>query len=378
MRARRAAAWLHLWAGLVVGGFLAMMGISGSALVFSDEIERALDPHLRVVAPAPTRVPMDAVVDAVRANLPGAEPLRLRMPDRADGSVQVWMGGAGDLMAYVDPYTGRFLGAQVNGRTPTGFLFQFHHYLFAGETGEWVVGGFAVTLLLLCITGVVVWWPGMRNLRKGFTVTWRAAWRRVNYDLHRAGGIFTLAFLVLAAFTGGAMIFHDLVQGGLNVATRSAPAPAAPVVAPPPAGRHAPLEAQWRAALAAMPEGRTTYVMFSRTPEAPFVIRKKLPEELHPNGRTFVYVDPFTAAPLAVHDARALPRGTRIYNLLYPIHIGLLGGEATRVLWVILGLAPAALFITGFMIWWGKLRAKRARARRPLPPRASARPRVAA
>ncbi|NNC65037.1 MAG: PepSY domain-containing protein, partial [Gammaproteobacteria bacterium] len=33
-------------------------------------------------------------------------------------------------------------------------------------------------------------------------------------------------------------------------------------------------------------------------------------------------------------------------------HFGRFGGLTIRVLWVILGLIPAAMFVTGFIVWW--------------------------
>ena len=37
------------------------------------------------------------------------------------------------------------------------------------------------------------------------------------------------------------------------------------------------------------------------------------------------------------------------------LHFGRFGGLTIRVLWVILGLLPAALFVTGFMVWWKRV-----------------------
>ena len=356
-RLRRFCSRLHLWLGLLVGGYLAVMGVSGSVLVFSAEIEHALAPALHRVRPQPQRVPLDALVGAVAARHDGARPTRLRFPKRPDGSVEVWLGGTADVIAYVDPYSGRYLGAVQGNRTPTGFLFDLHAKLLAGETGETLVGLGAVGLLLLAASGAVLWWPGRRNLRKGLTVKRGAPRRRQLYDLHRAGGFYSLAFLVLTAGTGFALVFHEPVQAALDAVTRSPARPAPPQVPPPAAGaRPLPLQRLLDAAERRVGAGHVTYLTLPQKPEAPFVVRRRLPDELHPNGRTFVYVDPFTAAVLAVELAHAAPAGTRFYNLFYPLHIGDFGGLPVRLLWVLLGLAPALLFATGFFIWRSRLK----------------------
>ncbi|MFX9612122.1 PepSY-associated TM helix domain-containing protein, partial [Acinetobacter baumannii] len=84
---------------------------------------------------------------------------------------------------------------------------------------------------------------------------------------------------------------------------------------------------------------------------APFVVRKRFPAELHPNGRSFVYVDQYDGEVLLVENALRSPLGTRLVNLFYPIHIGLWGGLPTRILQVLIGLTPAVLFITGLLMW---------------------------
>jgi uncharacterized iron-regulated membrane protein len=34
------------------------------------------------------------------------------------------------------------------------------------------------------------------------------------------------------------------------------------------------------------------------------------------------------------------------------LHFGRFGGLSIRILWVILGLLPTVLFVTGFIVWW--------------------------
>lgn len=60
--------------------------------------------------------------------------------------------------------------------------------------------------------------------------------------------------------------------------------------------------------------------------------------------------------------ALAAPRGTRLVNLMYPLHIGHAGGRVTRLLQVIIGLIPALMFITGFLMWRNRVARRRASA----------------
>jgi uncharacterized iron-regulated membrane protein len=82
------------------------------------------------------------------------------------------------------------------------------------------------------------------------------------------------------------------------------------------------------------------------------VIRKRLSGDLHPNGMSYVYLDPYTAAVLRVDRSDAAPPGQWLMNLRYPVHIGHWGGLVTQCLHFIVGFMPSVLFVTGCRMWW--------------------------
>jgi hypothetical protein len=47
-------------------------------------------------------------------------------------------------------------------------------------------------------------------------------------------------------------------------------------------------------------------------------------------------------------------RCSRTTRDLYPLHFGTFGGNVTRILWIIVGLAPAVLYVTGLLMWWNR------------------------
>ena len=57
--------------------------------------------------------------------------------------------------------------------------------------------------------------------------------------------------------------------------------------------------------------------------------------------------------------------GEWLLLLLVKLHFGRFGGLGVRVLWVLLGLVPAILFATGFIVWWTRVIRPRWRAIRP-------------
>jgi uncharacterized iron-regulated membrane protein len=358
---------IHLWVGLSVGLLLVLAGLTGSLLVFDEEIDAALNPGLLQVAPGGERAPLQQVVASVAAAYPEHPVSYIRMPRAPGETYEVTTAGAAPLEIFVDPYRGTVLGARGTTEGFVNTLHDLHVHLLSGETGETVMGVVGLLTLLLVVTGAVVWWPGVRRWWEGFTVRWRANWKRMNFDLHRAGGIWSAMFLAVTAATGAGLIFHDAFLAAANRITASPESPPPPAVVPRPGEAWLPLDSLLRQADRALPGGEITYVAFPAAPEAPLSVRKYFDAALHPNGRSFVYLDPWTGRTLAVERALGAPAGMRALNLLYPLHIGSFGGVAVQVVYALLGLSPLVLFVTGGLMWWNRTQApkRRARNRRP-------------
>lgn len=382
---RRGAVALHRWLGLTVGLLLVVAGLTGSALVFREEIDVALNPELRRVVPRVVRDaaidaaggPLQAALDAVARAYPAELATRVRMPRDAAGSYEVWLGAAPDRYAYVDPYTARVLGARRPTEFLTGWLFQLHAHALAGDAGEGVVGANGLVLAVLTLTGLVVWWPGQRRLRAALVVRRDAGAARTTYDLHRAAGFYASVLLLVAALTGASLVFHETAERIAHTLTGSRPPHASrsrvssrPAVARPPMPDAGPARPSADSLLALavrrQPGGAISYVYLPARPGGAFRVRQRLPGELHPNGRSTVTLDAWTGRLLAVEDGTRMPRGSRLYAALYPIHTGVWGGGWTRWLAVLTGAMPALLAVTGTMVWWR--RGRRAPVGGPLTP----------
>jgi uncharacterized iron-regulated membrane protein len=92
--------------------------------------------------------------------------------------------------------------------------------------------------------------------------------------------------------------------------------------------------------------------------DQPVVVRKKLAEEVHPNGRNFVHVDPYRGEIVQRRSSRDAALAVRIDNLVYPLHIGTAGGVTTRVIQAAVGVSLAVLCFAGLVMWgmrrrWG-------------------------
>ena len=111
---------------------------------------------------------------------------------------------------YVDQYTG-----EVKGKSERSgffmFMFRMHRWLLDSMNsgnegifwGKVIVGVSTLLLVFVLISGIVIWWPRTRKaLKNSLKITETKGWKRFWYDLHVAGGMYALIFLLAVALTG--------------------------------------------------------------------------------------------------------------------------------------------------------------------------------
>jgi uncharacterized iron-regulated membrane protein len=91
---------------------------------------------------------------------------------------------------------------ELDKRLSVEWIVNLHENLLFGSTGRLVNGIGAICLTLLCLTGAVIWWPGIRNWRRSMTVGWRAHFARINWDLHSALGFWCFLFVLMWGISG--------------------------------------------------------------------------------------------------------------------------------------------------------------------------------
>lgn len=362
MKTRKIIFYLHLYIGLIAGVFMVLAGLTGSMIVFRDEIETLLHPELMKTVADGKRAPLETVLNAARQAYPGDTIFSVRMPWTPEQTYLLKMNEPHGLFVYADPYSGELLGAHRQEDTFMGWVALVHTELLIGERGKTILGVSALLLVCMSITGFFLWWPpngkGREKFARGLRVSWFAPWKKMIFDLHRALGAYTIVFLLITAFTGVSLVFNKTILNLTNFLTASAPIPGPPHSDPLNAGEMTlPIDTLLHQADSSLP-GPATWISFPQTPQAPVVVRKKMPEEFNPNGKSFIYLDQYTGEVLRIENALTAPLGARIYNLFYPLHIGVPGGTFTRILQVLTGLSPLMLFVTGYLMWRNRTKAK--------------------
>lgn len=336
MKFRRALLWLHRWAGVIAGLVILFLAITGGVLVFQQTQDRWLNPQLypSEASTVENRVPVTAALEEVSRQHPDLRVQGIRLP-RDEHDALALLGG--NRMVHCDPRTGSILGIRPRMGLWWQTFVKLHVNLMLGYTGGLIVEIATWITLVLALTGLWLWWPlRIFGFRKG------ASFRRFNLDLHSAAGLYSSLFLIVVCVTG-------LTMRHLHLEHPRSPGSHAPQVG----ALRISVDQAIRAAEQALPGAKAAAVeMPPPNPQAAFRIQLAFPEDGSPAGRSVVFVDQWSGAALAVHSAREGSFMERYDNLQLSLHIGAVGGTATRWIALLVCVALLLQICSGYVLWW--------------------------
>jgi uncharacterized iron-regulated membrane protein len=369
---------LHKWVGAVVALWLLTMSLSGVSLVFRDELEELLCPP-PTISVGEKRVEFEDFIENMQKKYNGYKVTGFICPRAASRPVQIFAVNDKDkkLSLNADPYTGEILGLRKENEVLEA-LADLHHNMFNGKTGRAANGIGALCLFALAVTGMIVWWRGIKDWATGFRFSFKGNFRRVNWNMHSAVGVWALPFLLIWSISGFYFGFTAFFEKSLNVVF---PVSAQKEVAPP--DEKIALEENNQPpsmAIAAMHGAKPNLdkmveSAIAAVPREDYVERIAFPDKRRPTLRiwlcnsrsaedetkTQVFLDPKSGEVLAVAPSNAAPTGDVILQWLTKLHFGSFWGLASKSIWIFIGLAPAILAISGLSLFVHNITHRRAK-----------------
>jgi uncharacterized iron-regulated membrane protein len=297
-------------------------------------------------------------VESVKAAYPDSRIAGIYAPTATRQTFLVYVSGKQRFPeVLVDPQTAEVLG-ELPERSFWTWLQDLHFNLLAGSTGRIVNGMGALCVLIMCMTGLAIWWAGSGRWGRALRIDFRNNWKRVNFDLHSAVGFWTLAFSLMWGLTGAYFAWPQQFRAVLNwfspvsVNTAFTSNPPATVQPPPDA------ENLIATALASSPEREFWGILFPLSERAPYQIttaRILGRNEWDNADHIDFYFDQYNGRLINAHPRVSRSVSDVVVSWIIPAHFGTFGGIGVKFAWLILGLAPSLLFVTGFIMWWNRV-----------------------
>lgn len=332
----RTLSLLHRWAGGFLGLLLALLGLTGTILLWEGtwlSLPGARDPLVENV-PAIVQISERATAAGGLIRITFAsEETALHLLTYADGS--------GAYVRQDGSVVERWLSEWER---PELWLFDLHHHLFAGEVGETVTGIAGVAGLLFVITGTLLWLRSRARFRPSVLPKSFTPGGIVKH--HRDLGILAAPLLLVSLSTGLLMVFPSASDVLLSpFASKAAAAPAPPAL---PTERGSPIGVAVTTSKRLFPDAALRRISLSG---GEIVVRVRQPFEWTPNGRTQLTFDT-EGRLLKWSDPRTGPLADAIEEKLYPIHSAKVGSIWMKLLMTASGLSLALLGLLATCSFW--------------------------
>ena len=366
---------IHLWLSIPFGILITLICFSGAALVFEKEVMELCHRDLyfvKKVEAAP--LPMEQLMTKVAATLPDSVSVTgVNVSSDPERAYQVTLSKPRRASMYVDQYTGEVTGKYE--RAPFfNFMFRMHRWLLDSMKqdggifwGKMIVGTSTLMFVFVLISGVVVWWPRTRKaLKNSLKIVANKGWRRFWYDLHVAGGMYALVFLLAMALTGLTWSFQWYRTGfyktfGVEVqpsmghgnAAANATAKGGKRDGKPEgregrgAHRYSPYT-NWQQVYEQLAEANPDYKQISVSDGSASVA---VPRFGNQRGTDRYKFNPRNGEITETTLYKDLDNSGKIRGWIYSVHVGSWGGMLTRILTFVAALIGASLPLTGYYLW---------------------------
>jgi len=201
---RRALFQVHLWSGIGAGLYILFISVTGSVLVYRNELYVAATPEPYMSRASGPLLSDEELTEAALRSYPGYRVTRILRADEPEQGVEISLDRGEETRARLfDPRTGVDVGrSEPIGIWLVSTLIELHSDLLGGTTGRKVNGLGAVAVLLSAVTGLIVWWPGVARWRRSLTLRRGVGWKRLNWDIHSFAGFWSVAFIAVFALSG--------------------------------------------------------------------------------------------------------------------------------------------------------------------------------
>ncbi len=379
--------WLHLWIGLISGIIVVIVSITGCLYTFQKEISDWVyaDTYF-VEPPSPDAHPLPLselkthAQKALGADHTISFVTAFSNPDKA-WSFMAYKPGDPDAItfpesidyyesAFVNPYTGEVTG-KINYMHDFFVIVKYIHWslYLSNKYGQPIVGWATLLFVISLITGFIMWIPkrwSRIEKKKAFKVSWKARWKRLNYDLHNVLGFYTVVIALILGLTGMLYSFQWFQKAVYATATMSTSPPDIPAYTSDRSNSSegAAINKAFHASIQKFPHANRYGFVLPQSEKAPIILSAYNKKEVFYDYNT-AYFDQYSGKELGQVLDKDKNAGQKLIAMKYDLHVGAIGGLWGKIIAFLVSLVCASLPITGFIIWWGKKKKSKKKKRNP-------------
>ncbi len=365
--------WLHRWLGLLTGMVVCIVSLTGCVYVFQEELREWLYPQKYFIPEGDQALlPLSALKERAQQALGDSE--KISRVDVYPGPDRTWVFRAvktrEDALGhwnyytyykrvFMNPYDGNVVEIEDSRNEFFQLVLSLHMNLLLGHRyGKPIVGYATLLFVVLAISGIVLWWPKKwkkKSVKRSLWLKWNAKWKRLNYDLHNVLGFYSLPLGLLVGWTGLVFAFPWIDTATQNLFNRfsasevRATAVSQSVALP----SEQLLDHALTYSLQKHPSADMMSIRLREKADVPLDIQIRLQR-----GKTsdfvWYYFEQETGRLVDVRSSATLDPGGRARSLNFDLHVGSIGGLATKWIYLLVSLIVATLPVTGFIIWWHK------------------------
>ncbi|ASU38974.1 peptidase [Herbaspirillum sp. meg3] len=395
---------LHRWFGLGVAVFLFISGATGAIISWDHELDAMLNPSLFhansaeqgvVGASQPIAKPGLELANLVEAKEPKLRVTYVLTESEPGHTIPMMIEprldpvtGKPYTLDYnqiaVDPITAEIQGRRMWGAISVSrenllpFLYKLHYTMHLPdvggiETGIWLMGIIGIVWALDCFIALWLSFPNWKSWRKSFAFRWKDGGPKLNFDLHRSGGVWVWGLLLVLAVTSVSMNLNlQVMQPIIKVFSTITPTAFETRTPVAPEKVVEPKITREQVTQLAIEEGKRRGFdvpaggVFYSSMFGLYGVGFFVPGNDHGDvglGNAWLYFDSATGKPEGARVPGTGSAGDLFIQAQFPLHSGRILGLPGRILISFMGALVAMLSVTGVIIWFRK---RQARARQKI------------
>lgn len=353
---RQAMAWLHTWAGLIVGWLLLAILVTGTTTYYRQEITTWMHPEIRSAGAVSQTQALDGALGWLQHNAAQAQAWQISLPNPRLAATQVYWDSSeppGYHSQLLDPASGQTLAAR---RSQGGeFFYLFHYQLnLPPLIGRWIVGIAAMIMFIAQVSGIII----HKRIFKDFFTLRFGKGQRSWLDAHNSVSVLALPFHLLITYTGlvtlmylyipwGATAVYGDDSAGLYREMLDYTAPPPRAAEPGPQADAASIIEQARRQWG---EGHVDALVVNSPGAANsrIEVSRDTRDQLSSQAAR-LQLDGRDASLLGLSVAAGPAK--QIYGVLYGLHMAHFADPLLRTLLFLCGLSGAAMVATGVQLW---------------------------